>query len=48
MEFTIKPTTREDNFTHEVLLSDTSTKLIAFLDLDWAGDLIHRRSITCA
>ena len=42
----IKPSTREDNFTHEVVLSDTTTKLIAFSDSDWAGDLIHRRSVT--
>ena len=25
----IKPTTREDNFNHEVVLSDTTTKLVA-------------------
>ena len=41
----IKPTTREDNFTHKVVLSDTTTKLTAFSDSDWAGDLVHRRSV---
>ena len=30
----IKTTTREDNLTHEVVLSDTTTKLIAFSDSD--------------
>ena len=43
----IKPTTKEDNFTHEVVLSDTTTKLIAFSDSDWAGDLVYRISVTC-
>ena len=42
----MRPTTREDNFTHEVVLSDTTTKLIAFSDSDWAGDIVHRRSVT--
>ena len=42
----IKPTTKADNFTHEVVLSDTTTKLIAFSDSDWSGDLVHRKSVT--
>ena len=41
-----KPITREDNYIHEVVQSDTTTELIAFSDSDWAGDQVHRRSVT--